>query len=144
MNTAKEGFGIFAIGIVLIGISTIGVLLIGDSVTVYCGDEISDLEKYGDCLESAGLLFNGMTLAGTIGLVCALIGIYIEIVSIKEGGLSSNRERPSRVGLRNIERHTEMSRDRGPVCEYVCTFCKKEFKEFWKKCPVCGDVVKRK
>ena len=48
MANAKKGFGIFAIGIVLLGISTVGTLLIGDSISSYCVDEIS--EESAECL----------------------------------------------------------------------------------------------
>ena len=143
MANAKKGFGIFAIGIVLLGISTVGTLLIGDSISSYCVDEIS--EESAECLKNAAVIFKILAITHTIGLIFALIGIYIEVANVLESrGLSHQRE-----SRRPIQKHdTTFSRPsknkNNPVFDFVCTVCNKEFKEFWNNCPSCGGFVKSK
>ncbi len=146
MTNIKKGFGIFAIGIVLIGISTVGTLLIGDSPMTYCADETSDSGVVNaDCLKNAATLFRILTITHTIGLIFALIGIYTEIVNILESGGTSH-QRESRLP---IQKHPNASSIRiknknNPEFDFACTTCNNEFKEFWNKCPSCGGFVNNK
>jgi|TARA_B110000438_G_scaffold287370_1_gene319594 hypothetical protein len=146
VTNIKKGFGIFAIGIVLIGISTVGTLLIGDSSLTYCADKTSDTGGVDvECLKNAAALFKVLTITNTLGFIFALTGIYTEVANVLESrGTSLQRE-----SRRPIQKHDNASsrlikNKNNPEFDFVCTACNKEFKEFWNKCPSCGGFVDNK
>jgi len=146
VTNIKKGFGIFAIGIVLIGISTVGTLLIGDSSLTYCADETSDSGGVdADCLKNAAALFKVLTITNALGLIFALTGIYTEIANVLQSR-STSLQRESR---RPIQKHHNASsklikNKNNSEFDFACTACNKEFKEFWNNCPSCGGFVNNK